>query len=67
MDPTAIATLALALFQQVLAFIGSIKAQGGLSDDQILAAAQQTTAGNEAAYAQLKAALVAAGAVAPTS
>ena len=65
MDPVAIANLALVLFQQILALIQQIKGQGGLTDDQILAAAQQATAGNDQAYATLKAALVAAGAVAP--
>jgi hypothetical protein len=67
MDPTLIVNLGLTLLSQVLAFITSIKGQSGLTDDQILAQAQTVTAGNDAAYTQLKAALVAAGAVAPTS
>lgn len=67
MDPTVAVNLGLALLNQVLTFIREIKGQGGLTDDQILAEAQKITAGNDAAYAQLKAQLIAAGAVAPSS
>ena len=57
MDPATIVTLALEALQAVLNMIGSIKAQSGLTDDQILASAQQVAAGNDQAYAALVAAL----------
>ena len=59
MDPTAAVNLALAALQAVLGLIAELKGQGGLTDDQILAQAQTLTAGNDTAYAQLKAALTA--------
>jgi len=45
------------LLNQVLGFIATVKGQAGLTDDQILAEAQKVTAGNDADYAALKAAL----------
>lgn len=57
MDYTALINLALQAVAQLVTLIASIKAQGGLTDDQILAEAQKVTAGNDAAYAALKAAL----------
>jgi len=59
MTPAALVNLALTLLNQLLAFIASIKGQSGLTDDQILAEAQKVAAGNDAAYAALKAALTA--------
>ena len=57
MDPTAAVNLALVALQAVLRLIAEIKGQSGLTDDQILAQAQQVSAGNDAAYAALKSAL----------
>ena len=57
MDPITVVNLGLVLLNQVLGFIATIKGQAGLTDDQILAEAQKVTAGNDAAYAALKAAL----------
>jgi hypothetical protein len=57
MDPTALVNLGLAALQAVLNMIASIKAQSGLTDDAILAEAQKVAAGNDQAYAALKAAL----------
>jgi hypothetical protein len=57
MDPTVLVNLALAVLNQVLAMIAQIKGQSGLTDDQILAEAQKVTAGNDAAYQALVAAL----------
>lgn len=57
MDPQAIVNLALIALQGVLALIAEIKSQGGLSDDQILAAAKTASAGNDTLYASLIAAL----------
>lgn len=57
MNPEIIIQLALATLGQVLSLIAEVKGQVGMSDDAILAAAQQATAGNDAAYAQLVAAL----------
>lgn len=57
MDPTTLVNLALLALQQILALIAQIKSQGGLTDDQILAQAQQITTGNDQAYAVLVAAL----------
>jgi hypothetical protein len=57
MNPTNAINLALAALQAVLGIIAEIKGQSGVTDAQILAQAQTLTAGNDAAYAQLKAAL----------
>lgn len=57
MDPTAIVNLALLALQGVLALIAEVKAQSGLSDDQILAAAKTASAGNDTLYAAMVAAL----------
>lgn len=57
MNPEIIIQLALATLGQVLSLIAEVKGQAGLSDDAILAVAQQATVGNDAAYAQLVAAL----------
>lgn len=57
MDPATAINLALVALQAVLNLIGEIKSQSGATDDQILAQAQTITAGNDAAYAALVAAL----------
>lgn len=57
MNPTIIVQLALAILQQGLALVAELKAQTGMTDDEILVLAQQATASNDAAYAQLVAAL----------
>jgi len=59
MTPAALVNLALTLLNQLLAFIAQIKGQSGMTDDQILAEAQKVSAGNDAAFAALKAALAA--------
>jgi hypothetical protein len=56
MNPADI-NLALALLNTLLGFIGSIRAQGGLTDDQLADQVQKVTAGNDEAYAALIAAL----------
>lgn len=63
MDPTTAVNLALTLLQAVLNLIAEIKSQSGATDDAILAQAQQLTAGNDAAYAALIAALAGKGIV----
>lgn len=63
MGATAIVNIALGILNTILGFIAQIKAQGGLTDDQILAEAQTVTASNDAAYATLKQALTGAGVV----
>ena len=65
MDPVTIMNLALASLQAVLQLIAQIKGQSGLTDDAILAQAQAITAGNDQAYAALKAALAPAAPVNP--
>lgn len=65
MDPNVLVQLALMALQAVLNIINGIKAQHGLTDDQILAQAQQVTAGNDALYATLVAALTAAPTTVP--
>ena len=50
-------TLALALLNTLLGWIGQIRSQGSLTDDQIAAQALAVTAGNDQAYAALMAAL----------
>lgn len=57
MDVNAIVNLALVALNGILQLIASIKGQGGLSDDQIAAQVQAVTAGNDAAYAAIMAAL----------
>ena len=57
MGATTLVNIALGLINQVLGFIAQLKGQSGLTDDAILAEAQKVTAGNDAAYAALKAAL----------
>lgn len=54
---TEIVNEALAGLNAVLNIIQSIRGQGGLSDDQILAAAESMTAANDQLFATLKAAL----------
>lgn len=63
MDPVS---LGLAALNAVIDVINALKAQGGLSDDQILASAKTITAGNDAAYTQLKSALTGPVIAAPT-
>lgn len=57
MDALTILNLALAALKGVLAVIAEIKGQGGLSDDQIAAAAQTAAAGNDTLYAQIMSSL----------
>lgn len=57
MDPNTIAQLALIALNAALQLIANVKAQTGMTDDQILAHAQQVSQGNDAAYAAMKAAL----------
>jgi hypothetical protein len=57
MDPNAIVNLALVALNGILQLIASIKGQGGLTDDQIAAQVQAVTAGNDAAYQAIIAAL----------
>lgn len=57
MDPTAIVNLVLIALNAVLNLISEIKGQTGLTDDQILAQAEQLTGANDQLYATLKAAL----------
>ena len=57
LNPTTIVNAALLILNQILAFIAEIKGQSGLTDDQILAEAEKISAGNDAAFAALKAAL----------
>lgn len=57
MDITAIANLALALLSGALNLIATIRGEGGLTDDQILAAASTQTTANQALIKQYLAAL----------
>ena len=57
MDFTAIANLALALLSGALNLIATIRGEGGLTDDQILAAASSQTTANQALIKQYLAAL----------
>lgn len=57
MDPTAAVNLALIALQAVLQLITQIKSQSGLTDDQILAEAQNVSGANDTLYATLKATL----------
>lgn len=57
MDITAIANLALALLSGALNLIATIRGEGGLTDDQILAAASSQTTANQALIKQYLAAL----------
>lgn len=53
MDPNKAIQLGLLALNATLQLIGEIKAQSGMTDDQILAHAQTVTAGNDADYAAL--------------
>ena len=57
MDPNALVNLALVALNGILALIGEIRGQGGVTDDQIAAQVQQITQGNDTAYAAIMAAL----------
>lgn len=57
MNPTIAVNLALTTLQAVLQLIAEIKGQSGLTDDQILAEAQNVAAGNDASYEAIKKAL----------
>ena len=57
MDITAIANLALALLSGALNLIATIRGEGGLTDDQILAAAGTQTTANQELIKQYLAAL----------
>jgi hypothetical protein len=61
MDPVAILNLALIALDGVLSIIARLKGQGGLTDDQILAAAQAQTGANAAQIQQLLANLPSGG------
>jgi len=50
-------SLALALLNTLLGYIGQLRAQGGLTDDALAAQVQVVTQKNDAAYAALMAAL----------
>ena len=53
MDPIAIVNEALAAFQAILSIISAIRGSGGLTDDQILAAAETQCGKNSATYEAL--------------
>ena len=55
MDPTTIMALALQGLNAILSLIGSIRSQSGMTDADILAAAQATVGANDTLYATLKA------------
>ena len=57
MDPNAIVNLALIALNGILQLIGSIRGQGGVTDDTIAAQVQTITQGNDTAYAAIMAAL----------
>ncbi len=57
MDPVTITNLALLALKAVLELVAEAKAQSGLTDDAILAQAQQVAAGNDDLYAAMVAAL----------
>lgn len=57
MDPNAIVNLALIALNGILQLIGSIRGQGGVTDDALAAQVQTITQGNDAAYASIMAAL----------
>jgi hypothetical protein len=66
-DPTAIVNLALLGLDAILKIIAQVKSQGGMTDDQILAQAQQLTSANDALYNTLIATLDAAGPASPAA
>jgi hypothetical protein len=55
MDYSVLMALALQGLTAVLNLVGSLKAQSGMADDAILAAAQSTVGANDQTYATLKA------------
>lgn len=57
MDPATILNLALMTLNAVLNEIAAIKAQSGLTADQINTAAKSVASGNDALYASLVAAI----------
>jgi hypothetical protein len=57
MDPIATVNEALAALDALLSIINAIRGQGGMTDDAILAAAQQQTLKNSAQIQALLAAL----------
>jgi hypothetical protein len=57
MNPADIMNLALTGLNAILQLVSSIKAQHGLTDDEILAQAKAITAGNDDAYNAIVAAL----------
>lgn len=57
LDPNTIVQLALAALNNVLAVIAEVRSQGGMTDDQIADHVKTITAGNDAAYTQIMAAL----------
>lgn len=50
-------TIALQLLNALLGWIGQLRSQGGLADDALAAQVVTITQGNDAAYAQMIAAL----------
>lgn len=59
MDTATIMALSLQGLNAILSLIGSIRSQSGMTDEQILAAAQTTVGANDTLYATLKAHLAA--------
>lgn len=65
MDPNVYVNLGLTILNNALQLIAKLKADAGLTDDQILAAAQQANADNAAQIAKLLAGLSPAPAPVP--
>jgi len=57
----ALAAEIVSIVEAVVAMIANLKAQGSLTDDQILAAAQKAAAGNDTLYKAILARLAVAG------
>ena len=57
MDPVATVNAAVLALDAILNIIGQIKGQSGMTDDQIIAAAQSQTLANSAQIAQILASL----------
>ena len=57
MNPTAAVNLSLIALQAVLNLIAELKTQSGMSDDVILAQAQQISGANDTLFTTLQAAL----------
>lgn len=57
----ALAAEIVSIVEAVVAMIANLKAQGSLTDDQILAAAQKAAGGNDTLYKAILARLAVAG------